>query len=64
MEEIKERGIVRKEPIELIGKQIYEGHWNQENQKHGTGVLISRDGSIREGLWLNDKAVGNGRMIH
>ena len=52
------------DPVKLSQEQIYVGYWNSNNQKHGNGKLISRDGSIREGLWMNDKATGQGRMIH
>lgn len=43
----------------------YEGEWNEAtNMRDGRGVQTWVDGSLYEGFWKNDKANGQGRLIH
>ena len=51
-------------PVEMENGAIYIGEWNNDNQRHGSGIQIWNDGSKYDGEWRNDKANGNGRLIH
>ena len=50
-------------PILLKDDSIYSGTWNVKGQKHGYGVLISKDGSKYVGIFDCDTISGLGRYI-
>lgn len=54
-------------PCKLIinsdGLSIYSGHVNIKNQKHGFGVLLTKDGQKYEGAWIYNKFTCWGRYI-
>lgn len=45
------------------GLSIYSGQINLKNQKHGYGVLLTKEGMKYEGTWVNNKFTGWGRFI-
>lgn len=39
---------------------VYDGEYNQDNQKHGKGTIRYIDGSTYTGTWNCDKRQGQG----
>ena len=57
--------VENKELVALQNDGKYEGQWSKsDNLRHGIGIQVWTDGSIYEGHWKNDKADGDGRLIH
>ena len=49
---------------DLCGNK-YIGQWNEEtNTKEGVGIMVTKEGSIYEGYWYNEKWNGKGRWIY
>lgn len=43
----------------------YLGQWNPDNNtREGRGIAVTKDGSIYEGFWRDDKYNGAGRLIY
>ena len=42
---------------------IYSGQVNINNQKHGFGVLLTKDGTKYEGAWISNKFTCWGKFI-
>ena len=55
---------VQKNAVKLENGAIYIGEWNGKWERHGKGAQVWNDGSKYEGYWKNDKANGQGRLIH
>ena len=53
----------QRKPLLLKDGSVFHGTWNCLGQKHGFGVLISKEGSKYEGQWENDSICGFGRYI-
>jgi len=52
-------------PVECSNGTIYEGQWNILNgTKDGRGIQVWPDNSKYEGYWRDNKANGQGRLIH
>ena len=45
------------------GTAIYSGQLNLKNEKHGFGVLLTKDGMKYEGAWMNNKFTCWGKFI-
>lgn len=52
-----------RDPIELDDGSVYHGHWNENGQRQGYGVLVRNDGSKYEGFFEKDNINGRGRYI-
>jgi hypothetical protein len=52
-----------KNPVQYDNKAIYYGEWNNDNFRHGRGILWL-EGSKYEGYWKNDKANVKGKLTH
>lgn len=51
--------------IVLDNMAKYMGQWKKDTQiRHGKGVQTWPDGSIYEGWWYDNRANGQGRLIH
>lgn len=56
--------LVKREPFRILDGPVYIGEWSSDfKQRAGQGVLIWADGSVHEGQWARNMAVGYGRLI-
>ena len=55
---------LKRGPVMIENGSIYTGEWNSNNEKHGKGSQVWKDGSLYEGYWIGGKANGRGRLIH
>ena len=49
--------------IQFPNGEIYEGGWNINNQRHGYGISINKEGNVYKGLWENDNFGSYGAFI-
>ena len=49
--------------IQFPNGEIYEGGWNINNQRHGYGISITKEGNVYKGLWENDNFGSYGAFI-
>ena len=57
--------LLRRGPVMITENgSVYAGEWNLQNERHGRGSQMWKDGSVYDGFWLHDKSNGKGRMIH
>ena len=52
-----------KNGLVMADGQLYAGHVNYKDEKHGYGLQVWPDGSKYEGFWSNNLAKGFGRFI-
>ena len=56
--------LIKREPFRVQDGPVYVGEWSRElKQRAGKGMQIWADGSVHEGQWARNKAVGLGRLI-
>ena len=43
---------------------LYQGAFNENKQREGSGIQRWPDGALYDGMWRDDKANGKGKFIH
>ena len=50
-------------PYEYSDGSVYQGQMNKQNEKHGKGRLLFKDGGLYEGYFKNNRPFGYCRLI-
>lgn len=56
-------GLVFKCSLRVYADRIYMGEMNLQGERHGEGVMITKEGEKYQGGWRNDNFTGWGRYI-
>jgi hypothetical protein len=56
-------GFHRKSGVHETDDGLFYGFINEDNERHGKGLLIKTDGSIQEAVFKKGQVMGQGRLI-